>query len=239
MAISEFHIENQSVHDVKALLAEPRGRAGEDLELRWVDLLIRQDVLREVELGEVDRRFLYESALVIRLYLLPLHAGGVFAIAPVRHEVGIMPPGSSEDVYSVGCIDLDEPRDGRKIFDVRRRDSALRTKDYPELLRRAGIQQESRSFKPRWHGQSCAASEFRSPYRDSAARSARDWKPDPHGEDFRRLFEEPSCKALHDASVCGDASPPTPKGKPCAQSQATPNGSGRASSTSPAPTRTR
>src|SRR5262245_8327001 len=192
LARSEFYVEKQSVDDVKMLLGDRQEHAGDDRDLRWIDLLIRQIVVREAEVGEADRRFVYESALVLRLYIIPLDASGVFAIAPVRHEIGIVSQREPDDVYSVGCVSFDEPMDGRKIFDVRKRDSIFRVKDYPGLLRNAGMQPQTTLFRPRWHGQACARDQA-APYRASFQRSAREWGDDPDGAVFKRLFEEPVC----------------------------------------------
>lgn len=202
IATSDFYIAKQSVHDIKELFSGCKAECGhEDQDLRWVDLLIRQIVVPEVDLNEPGRpdtkepgkRFVNESELVVRLYVLPLDSTGVFAIAPVRHEVGIVSQVDAGSVYSVACLEFDEPQDGRRIFDVRKRDSLLRTNDYADLLRRAGIHQEDDSFHPKWHGQSCAAQERRIPYQASSRRSASEWSSDPDGERFKYLFEEPSC----------------------------------------------
>jgi hypothetical protein len=195
LATSDYYVTRQSIDDVKELLGDRRKQADSDRDLRWVDLLLRQVVVREVEIGEADQRFVDESELVIRLYIVPLDAEGVFAIAPVQHELGIMSAREPGNVYSVGCVSFDEPMDGRKIFDVRKRDSMFRVKDYPELLRRAGLQPQTSLFRPRWHGQSCAANEKQPQYRRSAQRSAHEWGDDRNGEVFRQLFPEPSCSS--------------------------------------------
>lgn len=190
IATSEFYVAKQSVHDFKELFGDRRTEpASDDRDLRWIDLLVRQIVVPEIDPG--SKRFVHESELVIRLYVMPLDRAGLFTIAPVKHEIGIMSPREPNSVYSVGCVEFDDPQDGRKVFDVRRRDSMLRVDDYAEMLQRAGIHQQNNAFHPSWYGQSCAASERRGPYRMSAERSAEEWSVDRNGEYFRRLFEDP------------------------------------------------
>lgn len=193
IATADFVIEKQSVSDVRTLLGGRGAEPGGEYALRWIDLLVRQRVFREAALHDTAPRFVHPSWIVLRMYLVPLDPDGVLAIAPVKHEVGLVSPLDSSKVYSVGCLELDEPRDGRKIIDVRKRDSVFRVKDYPELLRKAGIQELSNTFSPRWYGRPCAADEQRPPYRAGAERSARDWIRDPEGKIFEGMFPAPNC----------------------------------------------
>jgi hypothetical protein len=202
IATADFYVEKQSVSDAKELFAKQAGDDDGHRALRWLDLLVNQIVIRAAELHG-ERQFVSESQIVLRLYILPLDDRGVFAIAPVRHEIGILSSSSPGDVYSMGCLEFNEPADGRKIFDVRKRDSMFRVKDYAELLRRAGIQQQSNTFRARWYGQACAASELRPRYKAAAQRSASEWQSDSDGEIFKRLFRDPSCE--YHRNICPGA----------------------------------
>lgn len=199
IATADFYIAKQSITDVKTLLSDLPRYADKKRGLRWIDLLIRQIIIREVDLrpSPEDRRFVHESEAVLRIYLMPLSPDGVFMIAPVRHEIGIMSPYESGKVYSVGCIQFTELENEPQIFDVRSRDSIWRTKDYPELLRRAGIHEHSESFSPRWFGQSCAGDEREPMYRAGSMQSAEEWTADPEGRILERLFggvDDPTCE---------------------------------------------
>jgi hypothetical protein len=118
-----------------------------------------------------------------------LSPDGVFMIAPVGHEIGIVAPHERGKVYSLGCVRFRGVENEPRIFDVRGRDSILRTKDYPELLRRAGVQEHSESFSPQWYGHSCASEEREPLYRAGSRRSAEEWTPDPEGKIFERMFD--------------------------------------------------
>lgn len=192
VATSDFYIERQSMTDIKDLFAGSPEHRNDGNDIRWIDLLINQTIIREIDLKKApeDRRFVHESQAVLRIYLLLLKSEGVFMIAPMKHEIGIVSPREKDKVYSVGCVEFRDISDEPKIFDVRGRNSVWRTTDYPELLRRGGIHEHLESFRPHWYGQSCADDERRPQYQAGARRSAQEWRLDPEGKVFKRLFDE-------------------------------------------------
>lgn len=191
IATSDFYIGRQSVTDVRNLFRNDPRHEGKEGNLHWIDLLIHQIIIREVDLrpNTVDKRFVHESSAVLRIYLMPLNSDGVFMIAPVKHEIGIISSRDQGKVYSVGCVRFLDLANRPIVFDVRKRDSMFRTKDYPKLLRRADIHEHSESFSPQWYGQSCASDEQRPAYRAGSEQSAREWTPDPEGKILERLFD--------------------------------------------------
>jgi hypothetical protein len=208
LATADFYIQNQSITDVRDLFLDDHKNIDNGSNLHWIDLLIRQTIVRDVDLQDspIDKRFAYESDAVFRIYFISLNHDGVFMIAPVRHEIGIMSPRVPGRVYSVGCVQFADLASQPKIFDVRNRDSMFRTRDYPELLRRAGIHEHVESFSPQWYGHSCASDEQQPLYHAGSKRSAEEWTPDPEGKIFERLFDEV------DDSICNTPVKLPPRG---------------------------
>lgn len=200
IATADFYVEKQSTSNVEDLILDKPEYANHGENLRWIDLLIQQTIIRDVDLQNSpnDRRFVYDSKAVLRIYIARLDHDGVFMIAPVKHEIGIMSPREPGRVYSVGCVEFPDIANEPRIFDVRGRDSIWRTKDYPELLRRAGIHEHSESFRPQWYGHACASEAGEPLYQAGSRRSAEEWTPDPEGKLFERLFDavdDSTCKS--------------------------------------------
>jgi len=190
VATADFYVENQSVHGFKDLLGR-RSKGG----LTWIDLKLREIVVREIA---TDRpRYVYHSGLVMRLYIKPLDRDGVFIIAPVQHEVGIVSSEDPNSVYSVGCLSFKGPMDGRKLFDVRGRGAWPLRDDYRAILDKAGIRQAVDPFLPHWYGASCGESEPLS----GAETPAGKWTSDSDGDTFERLFPVPRCERYTDKQV--------------------------------------
>lgn len=192
IATADFHVDRQSVQSFASLL---RPRTKDDLN--WIDLRVSQVVLREV--NPTGSRYVYEGALVLRLYVKILDREGVFAIADRPQEIGIL----SEDgtsAYSMGCVTFTGPMDGRKIFDIRQRGSWMLKNDYRAVLEKNGLQESHTAFAPHWFGPRCQEVYLREPWREGS-----EWDVDSNAVAFEKLFPEAphraECEEENDVNV--------------------------------------